>query len=193
VDSTGISTPRLKRRRKAFKTLWVREHLKLHALVGYSSEASALMVCSARVTKANAADGGQFKRLLEDLRGKGELLLADAAYDSRRNLKLAIEHGFKPVIKPRSYEFHGLFRKRMLKEFERCKKLYRRRGIAEALFAGLANRYNSRTRCKLPATKATSILLMLVAHNLRTFARVRAQKEWGFLLSYRFIRQTLFY
>ncbi len=179
VDSTGISTPRLKKRRKAFRTLWVREHLKLHALVGYSSEASALMVCSARVTKANAADGGQFKRLLEDSRAKGEPLLADAAYDSEHNLKLATEHGFKPVIKPRSYEFHGLFRKRMLKEFRRCRKLYRRRGIAEALFAGLANRYGSRTRCKLPTTKAASILLMAVAHNLRTLARVRAQKETG--------------
>jgi len=34
ADTTGISTPSLKRRRKAFKTLWVREHVKLHALVG---------------------------------------------------------------------------------------------------------------------------------------------------------------
>jgi hypothetical protein len=50
------------------------------------------------------------------------------------------------------------------------------------VFAGLANRYNSHTRHKLPRTKVTSILLMLVAHNLRTLARVCAMEELKILL-----------
>jgi len=173
ADSTGISTPHLRRRRKGFKTLREREFLKLHALVGYSRQVAA------RVTNANVTDGSQLGYLLKGLRAGGEPLLADAAYDSERNLQLALERGLKPLIKPRSIRYHGVFRKQMLREFRRNRKLYRQRGVAEALFAGLANRYGSYTRCKRIRTKTISILLMLVAHNLRTLARVRAMKEMG--------------
>jgi hypothetical protein len=69
----------------------------------------------------------------------------------------------------------------MLREFKRNCKLYRQRGIAEALFGGLANRYGTRTRCKRVRTKTISMLLMLVAHNLRTLARVRAAEKTGYL------------
>ena len=177
ADSTGISTPRLRRRRKAFKTLYVREFLKLHVLVGYSRGAGALVVVAAKVTQDNVTDGTQLGWLLEGLQADGEPLLGDRAYDSQRNLELASEHGFKPVIKPRSVEYHGVFRKQMLREFKRDRKLYRQRGVGEAFFGGLENRYGAQTRCKLPVTKAASILLMAVAHNLRTLARVRAAKE----------------
>jgi hypothetical protein len=61
------------------------------------------------------------------------------------------------------------------------------------VFAGLANRYNSHTRHKLPRTKVMSRMLMLVAHNLRTLARVCAMEELKILLSYGFIRQTPLY
>jgi len=179
ADSTGVSTPRLRRRRKSFKTLREREFFKLHTLVGYSRQAGALVVFAARVTNADVTDGSQLGYLLKGLRGGGEPLLADAAYDSEHNLQLALERGFKPLVKPRSIRYHGVFRKQMLREFRRNRKLYRQRGVAEALFAGLANRYGSHTRCKRIRTKTISILLMLVAHNLRTLARVRAMKEMG--------------
>lgn len=179
VDSTGISTPRLRRRKKALKTVYEHEVLKLHALVGYPRRAGALVVFAARVTPSNVADCTQLERLLEGLRAEGEPLLGDKGYDSQRNLELASEHGFKPVIKPRTIEYHGIFRRQMLREFKRCRKLYRQRGIAEAFFGGIENRYGARTRCKLSTTKAASILLMAVAHNLRTLARVRAMKAMG--------------
>ena len=179
VDSTGISTPRLRRQKKALKTVYEHEVLKLHALVGYSRRAGALVVFAARVTPSNVADCTQLGRLLEGLQAEGEPLLGDKGYDSQRNLELTSEHGFKPVIKPRTIEYHGIFRKQMMRKFKRCRKLYRQRGIGEAFFGGLENRYDSRTRCKLPTTKAASIMLMAVAHNLRTLARVRAMKEMG--------------
>ncbi|MDI6884713.1 MAG: transposase, partial [Hadesarchaea archaeon] len=152
VDSTGISTPRLRRRRKAFKTLWEHEHLKLHALVGYSRRAGALVVAAAEVTRNNVADCTQLKQLLEGFYGQGEPLLGDTAYDSRRNFELVREHGFKPIIKLRSIEPHGFVRRQAVREFKRQRKLYRQRGIGEAFFAGLANRYGSRTRCKIAKT-----------------------------------------
>gem|GEM_PF-2573763 len=182
ADSTGISTPCMRRRKNVFKTLWKHEFLKLHALVGYSRQAGALVVVLARVTHDNVADCTQLGRLLEGLRDNGEPLLGDRGYDSQRNLELALEHGFKPVIKPRSVEYHGIFRKQMLREFKCNRKLYRQCGVGEAFFGGLENRYGARTRCKLPATKAASILLMAVAHNLRTLTRIRAMNEMGVLI-----------
>jgi len=66
-------------------------------------------------------------RLLEGLRGEDEPLLGDKGYDSQRNLELASEHGFKPVIKPRTIKYHGIFRKQMLREFKRCRGAQRLR------------------------------------------------------------------
>ena len=56
VDSTGISTTRLSRRKRVLRTSWSREFLKLHALVGYSSQVEALAIASASVTAGNVAD-----------------------------------------------------------------------------------------------------------------------------------------
>jgi phage shock protein PspC (stress-responsive transcriptional regulator) len=188
-DATGISTPHIKKCKKAFKTVREREFLKLHAFVGYSRRAGALVAISARVTKPNVPDGTQLGYLLIGFEGSGEPMLADPAYDSEENLKLAMRHGLKPVIKPREIEYRGLLRKQMIREFERNRKLYRQRGVVEAVFAGLANRYDSHTRFKRVRTKVLGMLFMLVAHNLRTLMRVRAGGKWSFCYSMD-IRQT---
>jgi hypothetical protein len=43
ADSTGISTPRLVRQKRAFAVVRAHETLKLHALIGYSAPAGALL------------------------------------------------------------------------------------------------------------------------------------------------------
>ena len=182
VDSTGISTTRPSRRKRVLKMSWSREFLKMRALVGYSPQAGALAIASARVTAGNVADCTQLGRLLEGIQGMGEPLLGDRGYDSRRNLDVATRHGSRAVIKPRAIGMHHGARKKRFKEFGSNRRLYRQRGIAEAVFGGIENRYGAMVRCKLPTTKAASILLMAVAHNLRTLARVRAMKEAGFLI-----------
>lgn len=181
IDSTGVSTPRLKTRVKALKKVREREFYKLHVLAGYSSKASALVVFAVRVTKPNVTDGSQLGYLLRSIDGGGKRLLGDSAYDWRRNIELALKCGFKPLFKPRDVEYHGMFRKMVLRDFKRNRKLYRQRGIGEAIFGGIENRYGAHTRCKRARTKALSMLLMLVAHNLRTLMRVRAAEKRGFL------------
>lgn len=190
ADSTGISTLRLSRRQRVLKPVWSREFLKLHALVGYSPRAGALAIASARVTAGNVSDCTQLKQLLEEIQGGGEPLLADRGYDSRRNREVAAKHGFRAVIKPRAIGTDRWANKKKFREFRRDLKLYRQRGIAEAVFGGIENRYGARTRCKLPATERASVLLMAVAHNLRTLARVRAMKEMEILIVCGLIRQT---
>jgi hypothetical protein len=181
VDSTGISTPRLKTRVKALRKVREREFYKLHVLAGYSSEASALVVFAARVTKPNVTDGSQLAYLIRGLEGEGKRLLGDSAYDWKRNLRLALEQGFKPLFKPRDIGYHGVFRKMVLRDFRQNKKLYRMRGVGEATFGGIENRYGAHTRCKRVKTKTLSMLLMPVAHNLRTLMRVRAAEKRRFL------------
>ena len=88
-------------------------------------------------------------------------------------------HGFRPIIKPREYEEgpHGFARREAFREFEENLELYKLRKVAEGFFGGIENRYSSKTRCKLLSTEISSLMLMAIAHNLRTFARVRAQNN----------------
>jgi len=181
VDSTGVSTPRLITRVKALKKAREREFYKLHVLAGYSSRARALVVFAARVTKPNVTDGSQLRYLLRGLEGEGRRLLGDSAYDWMCNTELAQKHGFNPLFRPRKVERHGLFRKMMLRDFRRNRKLYRRRGIGETVFGGIENRYGAHTRCKRVRTKVLSIMLMAAAHNLRTLMRIRAAEKSGFI------------
>lgn len=182
VDSTGVSTPCLRRRRRAFETIWEHEHVKLHAIVGHSRRAGALVAVGATVTQDTVADVTQLGPLLEEFRADGEPLLGDKSYDSMGAREIARVHGLTPVFKPRKIEPKGIARKQAVREFERHRELYRQRGVGETLFGGIENRYGSKTRCKLTHTKVASTLLMVVAHNLRTFARVRAMKEHEILL-----------
>jgi len=188
VDSTGISTPRLITRVKAFKKVREREFYKLHVLVGYSSKASALVVFAARVTEPDVTDGSQLGYLLGGLNGEGKRLLGDPAYDSEHNLKLALRCNFKPLFKPRSIKYRGMFRKLMLRDFRQNRKLYRMRGVGEATFGGIERRYGAHTRCKRVRTKVLSILLMTASHNLRTLMRIQAAEKLGLFLFYGFFR-----
>lgn len=185
VDSTGISTPRFKERRYAFKT--VRKHvcLKLHALVGYSPKDSTLVVYSASVTGENVHDSTQFKTLISNVWARGEPLLGDPAYDAEFVRESAKLHGFKPIIKPAERDKggpHGFARREVFEEFEENRELYRLRKVAEGFFGGIETRYDSKTRFKLLHLQVFNLLLMAVAHNLRPLARVRAQNSEEILI-----------
>lgn len=61
----------------------------------------------------------------------------NSAYDWGHNLELALRHGFKPLFRSRKVEHHRLFRKGVLYDFTRNRRLYRRRSIGEAIFVGI--------------------------------------------------------
>ena len=177
TDSTGVETDRYRKRRKGLKTVQEHEFLKLHMLAGYSREAGLVPIPAARVTRGEAHDSPQFKRLLENFQGAGEPLLGDSAYDAGKNFELARKHGLKPVIKLRNIKTKGLLRRQAVRDFEQNRELYRMRGVGEAPFGGFATKYNSRTRCRLARTRRADSLLMTVAHDVRTYMRAQAMKE----------------
>ena len=189
TDSTGVETDRYQERRRALKTGPEREFVKLHVLEGYSRQAGLVPIVAAKVTRGYAHDSPQFKRLLKNFRGGGEPLLGDSAYDAAKNFELARRHGFEPVIKLRNIGPKGLLRRQAARDFDRNRELYRMRGVGETPFGGFAVRYGSRTRCRLPKTRAIDSLLMAIAHNLRTYARARAIKRMEIFICYGFIRQ----
>lgn len=73
-------------------------------------------------------------------------------------------------------------RREVFKEFEENRELYRLRKVAEGFFGGIETRYDGGIRCKLLHVQIFNIMLMAVAHNLRTSARVRAQKDKEILI-----------
>jgi len=79
----------------------------------------------------------------------------------------------KLKIKPRDYEPVGLVRRELIETFEKNRELYELRKVTEGFFGGLETIYGSRTRCKLLSTELSNVLLMVLAHNLRTYARVQ--------------------
>ena len=70
------------------------------------------------------------------MEGRGRPLLADSAYGSEANASLLRRLGFLPLLRPRKGARRGLGVRIRMREFERNRGLYRRRGIAEALFVG---------------------------------------------------------
>ena len=71
-------------------------------------------------------------------------------------------------------------RRDALREFEENRELCKLRKVAEGFFGGIENRYGARVRCRLLHLEVYSILLMVVAHNLRTLMRARAQNKEEF-------------
>jgi hypothetical protein len=77
-----------------------------------------------------------------------------------------------------------LDRRDALREFEENRELYKLRKVAEGSFGGIGNRYGARVSCKLLHLEVYCILLMVVAHNLRTLMRVRAQNKEEFFICF---------
>lgn len=177
ADSTGVETDRYRKRVKGLKTAQERVFLKLHMLAGYSREAGLVPISAAKVTRGEAHDSPQLKRLLKNFRGRGEPLLGDSAYDASKNFELARKHGLKPVIKLRNIKPKGLTRRQAARDFGCNRELYRMRGVGETPFGGFATKYNSRTKCRLARTRRIDSLLMAIAHDVRTYMRARAMKE----------------
>ena len=105
--------------------------------------------------------------------------MGDPAYDWEFVRVGAKWRGFKPIIKPREYEEgpRGFARREAFKEFEENLETYKLRKVAEGFFGGIENRYGSKTRLKLLPSEVSNLMLMAVAHNIRTYMRVRAQNR----------------
>jgi|GEM_PF-3186323 len=165
ADSTGISAPRLVRRRRAFAVVRVHETLKLHALIGYSARAGAL------------GDGGRGQA---PPRGLGVRLGGQRQPPEEAGLPAPPQapQGCSP--RPRGQDKDEGVREEP--------GALPQEGHSGGPLRGVANRYGSRTGSRRVRTKVVSIMLMLVAHDLRTLLRLQRGRGEGVYIFYGIIR-----
>ena len=196
-DATGVKTDRYRKRKRPKlrprgkpPPNWRRERekrpskerelmfLKLHILIGYCMAPGLIPIRNAVVTRGHAHDSPQLRRLLKGVRGDGEPFPGDRGYDSDDNYILVKGHGFVPVIKLKRGTFRGWIRREMAKSFESHKKIYRYRGLVEGAFGGTEIKYGNCTRCRRTKSRKVDCFLMVASHNLRTYMRALALKEF---------------
>ena len=98
-------------------------------------------------------------------------LFADSAYDAEETFELSFEKGLTPIIKPRINSKKGFFRKKARRAWsKRAYDKYRSR--VETVFAGSQARNHNTVRERRVATRRRAVVLLAVAHNLRTAIRL---------------------
>ncbi len=151
ADSTGVGTDRYEEAVIAMKNTRRMVHLKLHvlAILDYS------IILSAKVTDETAGDSPTFRAMLHPLPDmEGSVLNGDKAYDADENYELVYVKGMRPNIKQRETGGRSRgrrFRRRAAEEFD--PKIYRYRGLVEAIFGAKEVKGCLRTRCRLPHTR----------------------------------------
>lgn len=162
LDSTGVSCDRSE------------DSLKLHALAIYSREHSRLAIANAEVTAFNVHDTVPAGELL--VVGNGEVLNADAAYDSRRLRRIAKKFGFVPNFK---YRRTSAPTPQEQARYPFNKESYRFRGLVEGVFGSMEVRHGNSTRCRLAGSRVKDLLLKVVAFNLRSYMLTMAAFKYG--------------
>ncbi len=173
LDSTGISCERSS------------DSLKLHALAIYSQEQSRLAIANAGVTPFNVHDAKPAEELL--IAGNGEVLNADAAYDSHRLRRIAKKLGFFPNFK---YRRTSMPTPHEQAHYPFDKKKYRFRGLVEGIFGAMEVRHGNSTRCRLDESRTKDLLLKVVAFNLRSYMLTLAALRCGDFLVMWILKQT---
>ncbi len=173
IDSTGFSSSRYERwydheygtTRK--KCIWV----KAHICVGVATN----VITAARILDQYAADGPEFKPLLEKTARGGFLIeevSADKAYLSAENAEAVFKEGGEPFIMPKLNStggIGGLFGK-MVHYFqyqqEEFLKHYHLRSNVETAFSMIKRKYGDFVRNRKPVPMVNEVLCKFIAHNL---------------------------
>jgi hypothetical protein len=174
-DSTGVETDRCETVEIKMKKTRKRIIVKLHviAILDYN------IILAAKVTSKFAGDSPTFRQLFKPLpQMEGSILVADKAFDSDANCRLAYEKGMKPNIKQRKTEGtnRGLrFRKKAAQEFDEA--LYHWRGLVEGVFGSEEVENGLLTRCRLSCMQRRWGLALGVGHNLAVYNRLRCARQ----------------
>ena len=185
-DSTGVRTDRTRIVERVFRQGKEIEDLKLHVLATWLPKRHAIAIATASCTRGERHDSPALRELLQrtQLRS-GKKLLLDRAYDGEKNFELAFEMNLIPLIKRRANSRRGFYRRKAAKYWNEC--IYQKqRSRVETVFAGTQARNGNRVCERLTRTRRRAVVLLAVAHNLRTAIRLGVQALETF------IRQTPF-
>jgi len=174
ADSTGVRTDRKRVAERVFSFGKEIEDLKLHIIASWLPRKHAIAVASALCTRGERHDSPALRELLQKTALQPGSLFADRAYDAEKTFELAFEKQLSPVIKRRVNTRRGFFRKKACKCWNSLRyKKYRSR--VETVFAGSQARNANTVRERLTKTRRRAVVLLAVAHNLRTAIRLGIQ------------------
>lgn len=142
VDSTGI---KVTNRGEWIRDKWKqrRGFVKIHVAVDVKTK----KILSIRVTKEDVSDSRMLKPLVKEAASPIDRVIADGAYDSRKNFRFLDKVGIEPVIKVKSnssLKANGCMSRKMvvveqLKDIKKWKMKhgYGMRWIAESAFSSI--------------------------------------------------------
>lgn len=178
VDSTGFGTQCFYRHfsAKYGKEQTFRNYIKLHALVGTKTN----VIAAATVTDRDANDYPQFVPLIEN--GAKTFAMtevsADKAYIGRGNIAAVVAAGAEPYIPFRSNALDDATSPLWSKLFhlynyrvDEFLPHYHRRSNAESTFSMMKRVLGDTLRSKTDDAQRNELLLMVVAHNIRTMVQ----------------------
>jgi transposase len=174
VDSTGFRTTRFNYYREekynpTRKNIW----LKCHALVGIRTHA----IIAVEITEGAAGDAPMFSLLVERAKEAGfqlKEILADRAYNSRKNFQVAEDHGMTALIPFKSNQtgqskgcpaYHRMY---LFFSYERQKfeDHYRDRAQVEVTFGSMKQRIGETVLSRSFTAQVNEILSKVVVHNI---------------------------
>ena len=178
VDSTGFGTQNFYRHfsAKYGRDQTFRNYVKLHALVGTKTN----VIAAARVTDRDRHDYNEFVPLIED--GANTFAMtevsADKAYIGRSNLGAIVAAGAEPFIPFKSnslddvtspiwHKLYHLYHYRI----DEFLPHYHRRSNVESTFSMMKRVLGDTLRSKGEDAQRNELLLMVVAHNIRTLVQ----------------------
>ena len=171
ADSTGVRTDRHRVVERVLAFGKEIEDLKLHVIASWLPRQHAIAIASAGCTRGERHDSPVLRELLRETSLPAGKLFADSAYDAEETFELSFEKGLTPIIKPRINSKKGFFRKKARRAWsKRAYDKYRSR--VETVFAGSQARNHNTVRERRVATRRRAVVLLAVAHNLRTAIRL---------------------
>jgi len=171
VDSSGI---KVSNRGEWIRRKWKvrRGYLKVHIAVDVRTK----QILSIEVTKEDVHDGKMLRPLVDKAskNAKVSRVLADGAYDSRRNFRYLAERGIEPVIKVRrnsSTKARGCYARRLavieqLDEGWKKKHGYGMRWMAESAFSCIKRMFGEHIRSVRGGNIVKELILKAYIYNL---------------------------
>lgn len=118
--------------------------------------------CAAKIRVLPAHDVRDAPYLLQH--SKPQIIVADKAYSSEKLYRYAAENKVLLMVPPKINAYHGLWRRKMLRQFRL--RTYHRREMVEAGNSSFKRKYGSSVSSRLVRTIRTEVYGRLACHNL---------------------------
>jgi len=184
TDATGYSGRKRGWKETPYAIRANQDWVKLHAAI----EVDRFVVLSHSMSKSNVHDSQLLETVWNDLPENvvPKRSLADSAYNGKKCLQVAKEHGATPM---HGIKKNAVYRHRPETEYQRMvnfaihwpnryKKMRGMRNHAETAFGMIQSRFGYRIRCRTKKGRKNEVQAKVSSHNIRMLALMSFQMEY---------------